>query len=79
VAIRDYIRVNKFSPTYQEIADVIGKSKVTARDSVALLLTKGLLFRKPGRYRNLVLTYVGSVAANHPPKKLRAIAPRNRR
>ena len=64
VAIRDYLRANKVSPTYLEIAEMIGSSKETVRDSIVLLIAKGLVVRKPGRYRNLGLTYRGFVLAN---------------
>ncbi len=54
--IRDRRRANGYSPTLQEIADVLGISKITVFEHVEALERKGLLARHPNRARSLEVT-----------------------
>ncbi len=54
--IRDYQRKRGYSPTMQELADVLGVTKVTVFEHVAVLEKKGLLRRSKHRARSLELT-----------------------
>lgn len=54
--IRDLQRKHGYSPTMQELADVLGVSKVTVFEHVAALEKKGLLRRSRHRARSLELT-----------------------
>ena len=54
--IRDYQRKHGYSPTMQELADVLGVTKVTVFEHVAGLEKKGLLQRSRHRARSLELT-----------------------
>jgi repressor LexA len=54
--IRDYQRKHGYSPTMQEIADVLGVTKVTVFEHVTGLEKKGLLRRSKHRARSLELT-----------------------
>ncbi len=80
-AIRDSRRRRGFSPTMQELADLLGVSKVTIFEHVQALERKGLLERKPHKARSLTLhpavklpdettirtlPLVGSIAAGRP-------------
>lgn len=54
--IRDYQRKHGYSPTMQELADVLGVTKVTVFEHVAGLEKKGMLRRSRHRARSLELT-----------------------
>jgi len=54
--IRDYQRKHGYSPTMQELADVLGVTKVTVFEHVTGLERKGLLRRAKHRARSLELT-----------------------
>lgn len=54
--IRDYQRKRGYSPTMQELADVLGVTKVTVFEHVTGLEKKGLLQRSRHRARSLELT-----------------------
>ncbi len=54
--IRDYQRKHGYSPTMQELADVLGVTKVTVFEHVTGLEKKGLLRRSRHRARSLELT-----------------------
>ncbi|HOB76037.1 MAG TPA: transcriptional repressor LexA [Phycisphaerae bacterium] len=54
--VRDYQRKHGYSPTMQEIADVLGITKVTVFEHVSGLEKKGLLRRSRHRARSLELT-----------------------
>ena len=54
--IRDYQRKHGYSPTMQELADVLGVTKVTVFEHVTGLERKGLLRRSKHRARSLELT-----------------------
>lgn len=54
--IRDYQRKHGYSPTMQELADVLGITKVTVFEHVSGLEKKGLLRRSKHRARSLELT-----------------------
>lgn len=54
--IRDYQRKHGYSPTMQELADVLGVTKVTVFEHVSGLEKKGLLRRSKHRARSLELT-----------------------
>ncbi|HSW43945.1 MAG TPA: transcriptional repressor LexA [Phycisphaerae bacterium] len=54
--IRDFQRKNGYSPTMQELADVLGVTKVTVFEHVSGLEKKGLLQRLRHRARSLELT-----------------------
>ena len=54
--IRDYQRKHGYSPTMQELADVLGVTKVTVIEHVTGLEKKGLLRRSKHRARSLELT-----------------------
>ena len=54
--IRDYQRKHGYSPTMQELADVLGVTKVTVFEHVGGLEKKGLLQRLRHRARSLELT-----------------------
>ena len=54
--IRDGRRRNGYSPTLQEIADVLEISKITVFEHVEALLKKGMLTRRSNRARSLALT-----------------------
>ncbi|UCD30432.1 MAG: transcriptional repressor LexA [Planctomycetota bacterium] len=54
--IRDYQRRHGYSPTMQELADVLGVTKVTIFEHVVGLEKKGLLRRSKHRARSLELT-----------------------
>lgn len=54
--IRDYQRKHGYSPTMQELADVLGITKVTVFEHVSGLERKGLLRRFKHRARSLELT-----------------------
>jgi repressor LexA len=56
VLVRDYQRKHGYSPTMQEIADVLGITKVTVFEHVSGLEKKGLLRRSRHRARSLELT-----------------------
>jgi len=57
--IRDYQRKHGYSPTMQEIADVLRVTKVTVFEHVTGLEKKGLLRRSKHRARSLELTEHG--------------------
>ena len=65
-AIRDHIRTKKLSPTYEEVAACLGVSKGTARQAINRLQRKKMLERGAGRYRSLIVTRLGRIAANRP-------------
>lgn len=54
--IRDYQRKHGYSPTMQELADVLDVTKVTVFEHVSVLEKKGLLRRSRHRARSLELT-----------------------
>jgi len=54
--IRDYQRKHGYSPTMQELADVLGVTKVTVFEHVTGLEKKGVLRRAKHRARSLELT-----------------------
>jgi repressor LexA len=54
--IRDYQRKHGYSPTMQELADVLNVTKVTVFEHVSGLEKKGLLRRSKHRARSLELT-----------------------
>ena len=54
--IRDSKRRNGYSPTMQEIADLLDISKVTVFEHIGALVRKGLLRRLPHKARSLELT-----------------------
>ena len=54
--IRDGQRQNGYSPTLQEIADQLGRSKVTVFEHVEALVKKGMLTRRTNKARSLELT-----------------------
>ena len=54
--IRDYQRRHGYSPTMQELADVLGVTKVTVFEHVVGLEKKGLLRRSRHRARSLQIT-----------------------
>ena len=54
--IRDFQRKHGYSPTMQELADVLGVTKVTVFEHVSGLEKKGLLRRSRHRARSLELT-----------------------
>lgn len=54
--VRDGRRQNGYAPTLQEIADLLGISKITVFEHVEALLKKGLLKRHANRARSLELT-----------------------
>jgi repressor LexA len=54
--IRDYQHSHGYSPTMQELADVLGVSKVTVFEHVNGLQKKGLLRKSKHRARSLELT-----------------------
>jgi len=56
IFIRDYRRSHGYSPTMQELADVLDISKVTVFEHVEGLIDKGLLKRAPHKARSLELT-----------------------
>jgi repressor LexA len=60
--IRDYQRKHGYSPTMQEIADVLRVTKVTVFEHVTGLERKGLLRRSKHRARSLELTEHGLAA-----------------
>jgi SOS-response transcriptional repressor LexA len=62
-AIRDHIWKNQVSPTYEEVAQHVSSSKSNVRRLITLLTRKGLLTTAPGRFRNLVVTPQGFLAA----------------
>ncbi len=78
--IRDYQRKHGYSPTMQELADILDVTKVTVFEHVSGLEKKGLLRRSRHRARSLELTQrvefpdesegvlplVGSIAAGAP-------------
>ena len=53
--IRDYQRNHGYSPTMQELADALGKSKITIFEHVDALVRKGFLRRLPHKARSLEL------------------------
>ena len=57
--IRDYRYKHGYSPTMQELADVLGVTKVTVFEHVAVLVKKGLLLRSKHRARSSELTDLG--------------------
>lgn len=66
VAIRDYLRKHRVSPTYNEIATHISVTKNAVFQSVSILRRKGLLYCAPGCARKLVVTRAGHIEANKP-------------
>ena len=54
--IRDHRRSEGYSPTLQEIADVLGISKITVFEHVETLVRKKKLMRRSNRARSLDLT-----------------------
>jgi len=54
--VRDYQRKHGYSPTMQELADVLGVTKVTVFEHVTGLEKKGLLRRSKHKARSLELT-----------------------
>lgn len=55
MSIRDYQRIQGFSPTMQELADMLSITKVTIFEHVEALIEKGLLRRTPHKARSLEL------------------------
>jgi repressor LexA len=51
--IRDWRHHHGYSPTMQEIADLLGVSKVTVFEHIEALITKGVLVRNPNKARSL--------------------------
>ncbi|MDH3582599.1 MAG: transcriptional repressor LexA [Phycisphaerae bacterium] len=79
--VRDSLLTRGYSPTYQEMADELGTSKVTVFEHVNALIRKGALQRDPNKARSLEpspeailpdedrhtrLPLVGSIAAGVP-------------
>jgi len=54
--LRDYRRSRGYSPTLQEIADLLDISKITVFEHVEALLRKGMVTRRSNRARSLELT-----------------------
>jgi len=54
--IRDLRAVRGCSPTLQELADELGKSKVTVFEHVEALIKKGALVRDPNKARSLTIS-----------------------
>lgn len=54
-AFRTHRMSHACSPTMQELADVLGVSKVTVHEHVKLLVAKGVLTQEPNRTRSLAL------------------------
>ena len=54
-AFRTHRMIHACSPTMQELADVLGVSKVTVHEHVKLLVAKGVLTQEPNRTRSLAL------------------------
>lgn len=57
--IRDYVRDNKVSPSYDTLAELAGLSKNSPRQAISKLMRRGYLRRGPGRFCNLVVTPAG--------------------
>lgn len=53
--IRDFRDNNGYSPTLQEIADVLGVSKVTVFEHIGILEQKKMVRREPNRARSLIV------------------------
>lgn len=53
--VRDYIHKNGYSPTYDEIADHFGISKVTVFEHLTVLEERGLVHREKHKARSLEL------------------------
>jgi repressor LexA len=53
--VRDYTHKNGYSPTYDEIADHFGISKVTVFEHLTILEGRGLLYRQKHKARSLEL------------------------
>jgi repressor LexA len=83
--IRDWRVRRGYSPTMQELADVIGVSKVTVFEHVEALIKKGALIREPNKARSLSIAdgiavpdesrplkfpLVGKIAAGYPIEKV---------
>jgi repressor LexA len=81
VSIRDFRVRNGYSPTMQELADLLGVSKVTIFEHVEALEKKALILRARNRARSLEVSptvrlpdeskptsypIVGTIAAGHP-------------
>ncbi|HNQ23519.1 MAG TPA: transcriptional repressor LexA [Phycisphaerae bacterium] len=64
--IRDDRRRNGYSPTLQEIADSLGRSKVTVFEHVEALVRKGLLRRQRNKARSLDLTSAARLPDERP-------------
>lgn len=64
--IRDGRRSHGFSPTLQEIADVLGISKITVFEHVESLIDKGMLTRRTNRARSLELTSAARLPDERP-------------
>ena len=54
-AFRTHRMSHACSPTMQELADVLGVSKVTVHEHVKSLVAKGVLTQEPNRTRSLAL------------------------
>lgn len=82
--IRDQRIALGYSPTFQELADELGISKVTVFEHVEALISKGVLDREPNKARSLSIRddvaipdetkplafpLVGRIAAGHPIEK----------
>lgn len=64
--IRDGRRANGYAPTLQEIADVLGISKITVFEHVETLIQKKLLKRRSNKARSLELTSSVSLPDERP-------------
>ncbi len=64
--IRDGRHRNGYSPTLQEMADILGVSKITVFEHVEALIGKGLLTRRASRARSLALTAQAHLPAARP-------------
>jgi predicted transcriptional regulator len=62
-AIRDHVSKRRLSPTYDEVAQQVSRSKSTIRHTITRLIKKGVLGMAEGRFRNLYLTDLGHKAA----------------
>jgi Mn-dependent DtxR family transcriptional regulator len=61
--IQSYISVNKFSPSYDEIAKELKTTIRNVRRILTILTRKGMVSKTPGKVRSLIVTDYGRLVA----------------
>jgi DNA-binding MarR family transcriptional regulator len=62
-AIRDHSKRREFSPSFVEIAELVGRKKSTIRATLRRLIRKGYITKDANKHRSLKVTPSGLIAS----------------